>query len=326
MTPLFLNLITLLVFCCVLLLVFVVYLWQKARQRRAQGEQRWRQVLADVEPASTQPVSDSILRDEITTPLMRVPLLGHWLAGIWSQLAFIGWKKNLRQRTLLLAVPSLMLGMVMGQRTMLPLTLGLIFSLLLFVGIGGLLFRSTLQKHLKALRESLPEAIDAITRSCRAGVPVANTFAIVAEHLTGPLAAEFKTIDHWLKLGIPLRQVIQTSAGRVPMAEYRFFVVILIINQEAGGRLGETLERLSATLRDRRELQLKVQSKTSEARASAKIVAALFPFCLAYLYMRSPDDFSFLFSDPIGTTVLMYSLCSVSLGMLVTHFMVKRIS
>lgn len=78
--------------------------------------------------------------------------------------------------------------------------------------------------------DDIQTAIDAITRSCRAGVPVSNTFAIVAEHLSGPLANEFKTIDHWLKLGIPLRQVIQTSATRVPMAEYRFFVVILIIN------------------------------------------------------------------------------------------------
>ncbi|MFE8117153.1 type II secretion system F family protein [Brenneria goodwinii] len=326
MTPLRLNLITLLVFGCVLLLCLALYQWQKARQRRTRREQRWRQILSEVEPQSAQPLSDSILRDEIKTPLMNVPLAGRWLAGIWSQLAFIGWKKNLRQRALILAALSLLLGMIMGQRTLLPLTLGLVFSLLLFTGIGTLLFRSALQKHLKALRESLPEAIDAITRSCRAGVPVANTFAMVAEHLTGPLANEFKTIDHWLRLGIPLRQVIQTSAGRVPMAEYRFFVVILIINQEAGGRLGETLERLSATLRARRELQLKVQSKTSEARASAKIVAALFPCCLAYLYLRSPDDFSFLFSDPVGTTVLIYALCSVTLGMLVTHFMVKRIN
>ncbi|MCV9878660.1 type II secretion system F family protein [Brenneria izbisi] len=326
MTALHLNLITLWVFCGVLLLCFAVYRWQKARQRLAQREQRWRQILAQVEPPPAQPVSDSILRDEIKTPLMNVPLLGRWLAGIWSQLAFIGWKKNLRQRTLILAALSLTLGMVMGQRTLLPLTLGLVFSALLFIAIGAVLFRAALQKHLKALRESLPEAIDAITRSCRAGVPVANTFAMVAEHLSGPLAHEFNTIDHWLKLGIPLRQVIQASALRVPMAEYRFFVVILIINQEAGGRLGETLERLSATLRARRELQLKVQSKTSEARASAKIVAALFPCCLAYLYLRSPADFNFLFSDPVGTTVLIYALCSVALGMLVTHFMVRRIS
>lgn len=325
MTPLSLNILTLLVFCSVLLLFLAFDVWRKQRLRRQRQEQRLRQILADVAPPREEGASDSILRDEIKTPLKRVPVLGRWLARLWGQLTFIGWKKNLGRRTLILALPCLVLGMIMGLRTAMPLMLGGLFAVALFVGIGAFLFRSTLQKHLKALRESLPEAIDAITRSCRAGVPVANTFAIVAEHMTGPLATEFRTIDHWLKLGISLRQVIQTSAQRVPMAEYRFFVVILIINQEAGGRLGETLERLSATLRDRRELQLKVQSKTSEARASAKIVAALFPGCLAYLYLKSPDDFTFLFSDPVGTTVLIYALCSVTVGLLITHFMVKRI-
>ncbi|MEQ9861994.1 type II secretion system F family protein [Pectobacterium cacticida] len=325
MTSLALNLITLSVFGCVLLLLLAFDVWRKQRQRRQQQARRLQRILADVDPAREDTPIDSILRDEITTPLRNVPVLGRWLAQWWGQLAFIGWKKNLSRRALLLSLPCLLLGMAVGLRTAAPLILGVLFSIIAFVAVGTFLFRSTLQKHLKALRESLPEAIDAITRSCRAGVPVANTFAIVAEHMTGPLAEEFRTVDHWLKLGIPLRQVIQTSAQRVPMAEYRFFVVILIINQEAGGRLGETLERLSATLRDRRELQLKVMSKTSEARASAKIVATLFPGCLTYQYLKSPEDFTFLFSDPVGTSVLIYALCSVSVGLLITHFMVKRI-
>lgn len=325
MTSWSLNLLTLLVFLSVLLVLFAIRHWRMQRQLQRQRQQRLQDILADITPQISLSPTDSILKTAVLTPLMRVPFIGAGLAVLWAQLDFIGWRKNLRRRALILAAVSLALGIAIGRRTPSPLGLGLLFALLLFAVVAVLLFRSTLQKHLKALRESLPEAVDAITRSCRAGVPVANTFALVAEHLTGPLAAEFRTIDHWLKLGIPLRQVIQTSASRVPMAEYRFFVVILIISQEAGGRLGETLERLSATLRERRELALKVQSKTSEARATAKIVAALFPCCLGYMYLKSPDDFMFLFADPVGSTVLMYALCSVSLGMLITHLMVKRI-
>ncbi len=325
MNPWLLNLLTLLVFLAVLLVLLAVRHWHHQRQVQRRQQARLQQILAAVTPATSAPASESILKTTALTPLTRVPVLGPACAVLWGQLAFIGWQKTLRQRVLILAVISLIAGLMIGRRTPLPLMLGGVFALLLFGFIATVLFRSTLQKHLKALRESLPDAIDAITRSCRAGVPVANTFAIVAEHLTGPLASEFRTIDHWLKLGIPLRQVIQTSASRVPMSEYRFFVVILIISQEAGGRLGETLERLAATLRERRELALKVQSKTSEARASAKIVAALFPCCLGYMYLKSPADFMFLFADPVGTTVLLYALCSVSLGMLITHLMVKRI-
>lgn len=320
-----LNLITGLVFLSVLLVLLAVVWWRRERDREAQQQRRLAEILGD----SAQAAGDeeiSILRSQAQTPLATVPVLGPLIAALWRQLAFLGWQETLRKRLLILSAMGLLVGMTLGQRTPMPLSFGLLFSLLLTLATAVLLFRSSLQKHLHQLREGLPDAIDAITRSVRAGVPVANTFGQVATHLTGPLATEFRTIDHWLKLGIPLRQVIQTSAGRVPMAEYRFFAVILIINQEAGGRLGETLDRLATTLRQRRELAMKVQSKTSEARASAKIVAALFPCCLGYMYLKSPEDITFLFSDPVGSTILIYALCSITLGMLITHLMVKRIA
>lgn len=325
MTPNLLNLLTFLVFLSSLLLLLALYHWRRQRQLRLARERRLQQILDDSAAQASAQTADSILKSAAATPLFAVPWLGRKLAVLWEQLAFIGWRKTLVQRLLALALISLIIGVAIGKRTPSPLALGALITLLFAVTVGALLFRAALQKHLKLLRESLPDAIDAIVRAARAGVPVPNTFALVSEHLTGPLANEFRTIDHWLKLGIPLRQVIQASAARVPMAEYRFFVVILIINQEAGGRLGDTLERLAATLRDRRELALKVLSKTSEARASAKIVAGLFPCCLTYMYFKSPGDFTFLFSDPVGTAILTYAVGSVLLGMFITFMMVRRI-
>ncbi|MCW1874911.1 type II secretion system F family protein [Erwinia sp. INIA-01] len=275
-----LNLITGLVFLSVLIVVLAVSHWRRQRQLDEQRRLRFAQILGEgAEAAGEEDVS--ILRSQAQTPLASVPLLGPLLAKLWQQLAFIGWQPTLRKRLLILSAVGLLVGMTLGQRTPMPLTFGLLFSVLVTLAIAVLLFRSSLQKHLHQLREGLPDAIDAITRSVRAGVP---------------------------------------------MAEYRFFAVILIINQEAGGRLGETLERLATTLRQRRELAMKVQSKTSEARASAKIVAALFPCCLGYMYLKSPEDITFLFSDPVGSTILIYALCSITLGMLITHLMVKRIA
>lgn len=109
------------------------------------------------------------------------------------------------------------------------------------------------------------------------GVPAQTAFGLAAQNLRGALSEELRTIDRWLRLGVPLKQVLQESAHRVPLPEYRFFAVIVIISQESGGRLADTLERLAATLRERAELALKVQAKTSEARASIKIVACLVP-------------------------------------------------
>ncbi|MDR3966855.1 type II secretion system F family protein [Sutterella sp.] len=164
-----------------------------------------------------------------------------------------------------------------------------------------------------------------IVRICRAGVPAQTAFGLAAQNLRGALSEELRTIDRWLRLGVPLKQVLQESAHRVPLPEYRFFAVIVIISQESGGRLADTLERLAATLRERAELALKVQAKTSEARASIKIVACLVPGVLIYQYIQAPQDFQFLVTDPTGLKVLGYAAASVAAGLFVTWLMVRRI-
>ncbi|TBV12152.1 secretion system protein [Stutzerimonas kirkiae] len=325
-----LDLFTVLVFVCVLLAFFTARGLGGRRQREQASREHLRQLqaqLSGARPGNAQLAqAEGILRELEQPPLAQWPLIGPRLGRLWLDLRILGWDKTLRMRLSLLGLASLTAGILLGRDTPLPWLLGGLFTLAFFLGIGNMLYRSAMAKHLKQLKQSLPEAIDAITRTARAGVPVSNAFALVAENLPGPLAVEFALIDNWLRLGVPLRQVMQDSAKRIPLNEYRFFAVILIINQEAGGRLGETLDRLASTLRERQELQLKIQAKTSEARASAKIVASLVPLALGYMYLNSPKDFHFLLNDPTGNAVLFYAFASVTLGLLVTHLMVRRVA
>lgn len=322
-----LDLLTLLVFVGVILMVVT---WRSLKGKKRQDEaiqarldllkQHW----APAGVSSTDAVG--ILRDLDTLPVSHWPWIGPMMTRLWLNLGLIGWQAGLRQRLMILGLISVLAGAGLGHQTPWPWMASLGLILTIWWGLFQLLYRHALNQYLSALKAALPEAIDAITRAARAGVPATNAFAMVAQNIPGALAREFTLIDSWMQLGMPLKQAIQDSARRVPLPEYRFFAVIIIINQEAGGRLGETLERLSATLRERAELALKVQSKTSEARASSKIVASLVPLALAYMYFSSPQDFHFLLSDPTGNKVLFYAFGSVLLGLLITQRMVRRVS
>lgn len=326
-----LDLFTLLVFLCVFIGFFAVRGMSRKRQRAEAQAERLNALRAEL--ANAQPglglaleANPELLRDQGTPAFTRWPLLGARLARIWQGTRSLGWHGKLRLRLILLGSASLMVGVVLGRQMPWPWLYGSLLALATFFGVATLVYRRAMSRYLDDLKLSLPQAIDAITRAARAGVPVSNAFTLVAQNINGPLATEFAQIDNWLRLGLPLRQVMQDSANRIPLNEYRFFAVILIINQEAGGRLGETLDRLSATLRERQELHLKVQAKTSEARASAKIVAALVPCALGYMYLNSPRDFNFLLNDPTGNSVLFYAFGSVTLGLLITHLMVRKVA
>lgn len=321
-----LDLFTLVVFLCVLIAVYAVRSLSGKRQRALAQAERLAALKASLSRSALNVTGEEgLLRDADAPAFTRWPLLGRFLDRLWTDLATLGWRANLRRRIGLLLLASLTFGVLLGRETPVAWLYGSVLTLLAFVGVGLWLYRQAMGKYLQQLKLDLPQSIDAITRAARAGVPVSNAFSMVAQNLSGPLAREFEQIDHWLRLGVPLRQVMQASANRVPLNEYRFFAVILIINMEAGGRLGETLDRLSATLRERQELFLKIQAKTSEARASAKIVAALVPCALGYMYFNSPKDFRFLLNDPTGNSVLFYAFGSVALGLLITQLMVRRI-
>ena len=325
-----LDLLTLLVFVAVILAVLAARSLSGRGQTDKATALRLQQLKASLQGQASEdsslPSVDDILRDMERTPFADVPVLGPRIARVWLGLSLLGWQKNLGMRVTLTAFASLMLGVLLGRETPFPLLGSLVLTLFAFAVLASIGYRNGMAKHLRELKLSLPEAIDAVTRTARAGVPVSNAFALVGPNLAGPLAVEFALIDNWLRLGVPLRQAMQDSARRIPLNEYRFFAVILIINQEAGGRLGETLDRLASTLRDRQELHLKIQAKTSEARASAKIVASLVPFALGYMYLNSPADFRFLLNDPTGNIVLFYAFGSVALGLTITHLMVRRVS
>ncbi len=322
-----LNLFTLLIFLFVFIFVYVMRAFSLKRIRTEAIEDRLQQLKQQVEregPDQIQEVDESVV-------LATEAYSGHF-QKLWKlrrdvsrNLDVLGWKKNLRQRILIVFAASVVGAALVARMTPYPLMAILFGTMLLFVAISVISYQKTMNNYLEELGKSLPEAIDAIARICRSGVPAQSSFSIAAENLRGPLVGELLALDHWLRLGVPLRQALQESAQRVPLREYRFFAVILIISQESGGRLADTLEGLAATLRSRAELALKVQAKTSEARASIKIVATLVPGVLAYMYLNAPKDFYFLFSDPAGVKVLLYSAISVLTGLGVTYAMVRRV-
>ena len=162
---------------------------------------------------------------------------------IQKGLELLGWTKNLRLRVLVLGALSFTAAALVGRMTDYPFLIAFFGGAALFASAAALLYLRAMGEWTEDLGKSLPEAIDSIARICRAGVPAQTAFGLAAQNLRGALSEELRTIDRWLRLGVPLKQVLQESAHRVPLPEYRFFAVIVIISQESGGRLADTLGR-----------------------------------------------------------------------------------
>lgn len=247
-----LNLFTILVFLFVLLGVLGLRAFTNRARREEMVRERLTELLTQVEEEakSVAPVEypdESVLMG-LDDYHGHFPKLHARIVRIQKGLELLGWTKNLRLRVLVLGALSFTAAALVGRMTDYPFLIAFFGGAALFASAAALLYLRAMGEWTEDLGKSLPEAIDSIARICRAGVPAQTAFGLAAQNLRGALSEELRTIDRWLRLGVPLKQVLQESAHRVPLPEYRFFAVIVIISQESGGRLADTLERLAATL------------------------------------------------------------------------------
>lgn len=182
-------------------------------------------------------------------------------------------------------------------------------------GLGALALLSRARsKYCAAFTTGLPEALDVFARGLRAGRPVADSLSIVVENAEGPIRREFTRARDEMLLGTTLSDTLARLNARMPTAEVSFFAVATVLQAETGGNLIETMENLAEQLRDRRKLRRKARALTSEARASAGILAAL-PFAVGLLLaVLNTRYLSPLWSDPRGQVMTALALLSIGCG------------
>ncbi len=127
--------------------------------------------------------------------------------------------------------------------------------------------------------EQLPDAVDIMVRSLRAGHPVPRSLALVAGEMPDPAGTEFGIASDELTYGSDLPTAMDALSERVGHPDLKFLVVAISIQSATGGNLSEILSNLSLVIRQRFKLRRKVKALSAEGRYSAVLLSIL-PFIL----------------------------------------------
>jgi tight adherence protein B len=159
-------------------------------------------------------------------------------------------------------------------------------------------------RRIRQIESHLADAIDMVKRSLRAGNPLVATFRAVADNLEGPLAAEFGLTAADLSYGSDPRTALLAMLERVPSVPLMGFITAILVQRETGGNLAETLDHISAVIRERFRFDRKLLTLSAEGRLSAWILT-LIPFVLAVvLHLRAPDYLQSLIDNPQGPSLI----------------------
>jgi len=220
-----------------------------------------------------------------------------------------------------------------GVTAVLALAALLYFSVPLAAAIPGGLVGGLLLPHLvigfacarraKKFTSMFPEAIGLMVRGIKSGLPIAETFVVIAQEVPDPVGGEFRRVSDEVRLGQSMDQALWDAAKRVDTPEIKFLVVSLSVQRETGGNLAETLENLDTILRRRRQMKLKIKAMSSEARASAAIIGALPFIMLAILSAVNQGYIAKLFDTQLGHMMLGAGGFSMALGIFIMQKMAR---
>ena len=200
------------------------------------------------------------------------------------------------------------------------------WSIITAAGLGVLPFLYLrFKKQLKAqrLERQMPEGMDLLSRSLRAGHTLQSAMEIVGSEIGLPLGLEMKIAFEEQRLGLSLNKALYRLAERVASQDLQFFVTAVLIQTESGGNLAEILENIGQLIRARLQLKGKIRGLTAEGRFSA-LILGLMPFGIfAILYYINRGYLMVLFTDPLGQRMMLGGIISLGLGILWMKKMVQ---
>jgi tight adherence protein B len=188
---------------------------------------------------------------------------------------------------------------------------------------AGLLWLAKLRYQRKFL-DIFPDALDLIGRAVKAGLPINEALLLAGKETADPVGGELRRAFEQVQIGVQMIDALEQTANRVQVADFRFLVVALALQQKTGGALAETLKNLSTVIRARKALRLKGRALSAEAKVSAFILAIL-PFIVGGLmYVMNHDLGRVLVVDPRGRFMVGLALISLLTGLGIMVVIIKR--
>lgn len=222
------------------------------------------------------------LRDRLRSLRITTPFLRRWIniwLGIVAALFFILWLGADSLPAALLVVPLLSAG-------------------------PWYVIRRLSATRRQRIEDQLADAMVMFSSGIRAGLSLAQALELLANDCPKPIHQEFQQIIGEYKLGKPLERTLNEAKDRLKSENFILFAAALLASRESGGRLNETVERISKSVLEVQRLERKVRSETAQARKSAVYMAIVMPLILVVYTFVAPDVVRQLFVTLPGQIIL----------------------
>jgi Flp pilus assembly protein TadB len=193
------------------------------------------------------------------------------------------------------------------------------------VGYAGmrLIVSVRISRRRNAFRDQLPDMLQLIASSLRAGLSLPQALDAVVREDSQPAAGEFSRALAEARIGANLEDALDTVAVRMDSVDLRWTVMAIRIQREVGGNLAEVLSQTVATMRERANLRRHTRALSAEGRLSGYILIALPLTLAAWIFLTSRSYLRPLWTTPIGVLLVIGTAVLFVIGVMWMRAAVK---
>jgi len=280
----------------------VAIAWGWADRRRVRADVLREIVEAELAEPGSRPDAVSELLERAGAFADRA--LGHssFTERIERRLAQAGWTLRTGEFAAMLVGAGVLSGAVAGLTTG---SLIVAFAAAAWVPCAWVAWLSAKgRKRVRAVEAQLPTVLQVLASSLASGSSVLHAMEVVVEEGKPPLSHELRRVVSETRVGRPLIEALEGMATRIGSRDVDWTVEAIRIQQQAGGKLADTLHTLAEFMRVRLEVRGEVRALSAEARLSGKVLTAL-PLALGgFLLLYRPGYLEPLYTTSVGRWML----------------------
>jgi tight adherence protein B len=199
----------------------------------------------------------------------------------------------------------------------------LVFAAVAAAAVPVWFLRSMRSRRRDKFEGQLPDALDILVRSLRAGHSLPAAIASVGSHMPDPIGAEFNLTAAEVTYGLDLETAMVNMTSRVGQPDLGLIVLAVSLQSKTGGNLAEILSNLSKIIRARFKLRRKAFALSAEGRFSAIMLTMLPIVLFGILKLISPGYYGDVFKDPLVKPILGAAVAWMLIGDYIMFRMVR---
>lgn len=194
-----------------------------------------------------------------------------------------------------------------------------LFAALAVPAVAWALLLGRARRRSRAFELQLPEILDSLSASLRAGHSFDTALQAMTEDASEPTKSEFRRVITEVQLGRPLEAALKELGERLRSDDLLFVLDAIMVQRQVGGSLAELFVLVSETVRSREQFRRRLRAVTGMARMSARVLTAMPVVAILAL-----SAVSWSYMSPLLTTGTGHVLLAVTLAMVIVGGLLLR--